>query len=174
VSETLAHCPTCGTALVDRHVEGRTRRYCAVCESPVYRNPRPCAGVLVVDGGRVLLVRRTEPPAAGAWSLPAGYLEHDEPPRTAAVRELREETGLSAAAEAIDLLDTAFVRHPDGWHVLVVVYVTPRTTTAGDPVAGSDAADARFWNVDELVAGEEPVEPGYEPIIQGAVDAVGE
>ena len=86
-------CPACGTGLTDRRVEGRDRRFCPACERPVYRNPKPCAGVLVVDGGRLLLVERTEPPAVGAWSVPAGYLEADEPPRAAAARELREETG---------------------------------------------------------------------------------
>ena len=89
------YCPDCGTALEGRRIEGRERRYCDRCERPVYRNPKPCSGVLVVDGqDRTLLVKRTEPPAAGSWSVPAGYLEADEPAPAAAIRELGEETGL--------------------------------------------------------------------------------
>jgi NADH pyrophosphatase NudC (nudix superfamily) len=53
--------------LIDKQVEERTRRYCQQCEQPIYQNPKPCAGVLVVDEREcVLLVKRTEPPAPGA------------------------------------------------------------------------------------------------------------
>jgi len=81
--------------LTDKQVEDRTRRYCQQYEQPIYRNPKPCAGVLVVDEREcVLLVKRTEPPAPGTWSIPAGYLEADEPPRQAAVRELYVEANV--------------------------------------------------------------------------------
>jgi ADP-ribose pyrophosphatase YjhB (NUDIX family) len=135
----------------------------------VYRNPKPCAGVVVVDEGSILLVERTEPPAAGAWSLPAGYLEADEPPRRAATRELREETELRVAPDAIDLVDTVFRPHPDGDFVLVVVYVVEREATDGDPSPGSDAASARFWRLDELSAAGESLEPGYRALFERIV-----
>ena len=90
--------------LIDKQVEERTRRYCQQCEQPIYQNPKPCAGVLVVDEREcVLLVKRTEPPAPGAWSIPAGYLEADEPPRQAAVRELYEETNVAVSKGDITL-----------------------------------------------------------------------
>jgi ADP-ribose pyrophosphatase YjhB (NUDIX family) len=89
------------------------RRYCQQCEQPIYQNPKPCAGVLVIDDcERVLLIKRTEPPAPGAWSVPAGYLEADEPPSHAAVRELHEETNITLSEDGLQLLDTIFVRHP--------------------------------------------------------------
>lgn len=156
------YCPGCGQRLQSRHVEGRDRHYCQSCDRIVYQNPKPCSGVLVLDGDEVLLVKRTEPPAVGSWSLPAGYLEVDEPPEQAAVRELREETGLEAASDALTLVDTVFVSHSDNLNVLVVVYAVARSRTSGDPVAGSDAAAARFWNRDELVNhNTERFEPGY-------------
>lgn len=167
------YCPTCGTELVDEQIEGRIRRYCQQCEQPIYRNPKPCAGVLVVDKREhVLLVKRTEPPAPGAWSVPAGYLEADEPPRHAAVRELREETNLTLTEGGLQLLDTVFVRHPSGQHVLVIVYTASRSNTTGTVAPGSDAADAQFWNLSELQRSEEQMEPGYDSVFEQAVDTM--
>jgi 8-oxo-dGTP diphosphatase len=160
VSRDPSHCPACGTPLTTVQLEGRVRNYCDACDEPVYRNPKPAAGVLVVDGDSILLVRRTNPPV-GVWSLPAGFLEVDEPPRTAAVRELAEETGLTAPSAALTLFDTAFVDRDDAPTVLVVIYAVDRNETGGDPVAGSDAADARFF-ADEQLADCDALESGYE------------
>lgn len=160
VSQDPSHCPACGTPLSTVRLEERTRNYCDACDEPVYRNPKPAAGVLVVDGDSVLLVSRTNPPA-GVWSLPAGFLEVDEPPRAAAARELAEETGLTVPSAALTLFDTAFVDRDDAPTVLVVIYAVDRRETNGDPIAGSDAADARFFT-DEQLANCDILEPGYE------------
>lgn len=133
-----SYCVDCGTALDSRRIEGRERAYCPACGRPRYRNPKPCAGVFVVDGPAVLLVRRTAPPGVGTWSLPAGYLEHDEPAPEAAVRELREETGVGAAPADLSLLTTRHVTHPERPPALVVAYTVPAAATTGEPVAGSD------------------------------------
>jgi ADP-ribose pyrophosphatase YjhB (NUDIX family) len=148
------YCPTCGAELVTRRIEGRDRRYCPACERPWYRNPKPCAGTLVVDGSSVLLVQRTEPP-------------HE-----AAARELEEETGLTVAPETIDLFDTAFVGHDDGTYVLVILYAVGRAATEGTPQAGSDADGASFWASDALTA-EAPLEPGYRELLQRAIERYG-
>lgn len=168
-----SYCPTCGRELAGRRIEGRDRAYCEACDRPVYRNPKPAAGVVVVDGPRVLLVRRTNPPAVGSWSAPAGFLEHDEPPRVGAVRELSEETGLVAEPGSLVLSATTFVEHADGRNVLVVVYATPRAATMGDPEPGSDAGAARFWRPDHLAAANESVEPGYADVFDAAVSTFG-
>lgn len=172
-TEYLNYCPACGSELTDERIEGRIRRYCQQCEKPIYRNPKPCAGVLVVDDrDRVLLVKRTEPPAVGAWSVPAGYLEADEPPRHAATRELREETNLLLSGDSLQLLDTVFVRHPNGQHVLVIVYGSARSNATGTVVSGSDAADARLWDLSELRRSDEHIERGYDSVLEQAVDTV--
>ena len=164
------YCSYCGTTLSTRHIEGRERRYCSKCDRTFYRNPKPCAGIFVVEGKRVLLVRRTEPPDVGHWSIPAGYLEHDEPPRKAAVRELAEETSVEMLQEDIQLFDTRFVEHPDGTYVLVVIYAVSRARTSGQPTAGSDADEARFWTIKELRQKEESIEAGYESVIQQVIN----
>lgn len=165
-----AYCPTCGAGLDVRRVEERRRAYCPSCDRVHYRNPKPCAGTLVVDGDQVLLVERDDPPDAGAWSLPAGFLEWDEPPERAAVRELREETGLGVDSADLELHDTAFVDRPDGRTVLVVIYTVPAGRTRGELRAGSDAAAARFWDLEELLADEAArIEDGYERLFREAV-----
>ena len=166
-----SYCDQCGHELTTRQREGRPRRYCPNCEWVHYRNPKPCGGVLVVDGDEILLVKRTAPPAVGSWSLPAGYLEFDEPPAQGAVRELEEETGVRTSPDQLVLHDTAFVEHPDDRYVLVVIYVVPRSMTTGVPTAGSDATAARFWEIETLIDHpEERIESGYQELFRGALD----
>ena len=162
----LNYCQICGTSLMERPVEGRIRAYCNNCERPIHRNPKPTAGVLVVNEDEgLLLIKRTNPPAIGAWSIPAGYLEADEKPEDAAVRELKEETDVSLSISDISLFDTAFVKHPAGHHVLVIMYRS-EVSEYINPTPGTDAAAARFWSVEELIASEETIEPGYEDVFR--------
>jgi len=168
----LRFCHRCGTGLIDRQIEGRERRYCPDCEKPVYRNPKPAAGVLVVQNDSVLLVERTNPPAVGHWSVPAGYLEVDEPPERAAVRELAEETNVHIDAVDLTLLGTRFVEVENRADpVLVVVYTAPASATTGEPKAGSDAADARFWRREDFT--EIPLEPNYRSVFERAINTQG-
>ncbi|MFC6733942.1 NUDIX domain-containing protein [Haladaptatus sp. GCM10025893] len=150
----LDYCTECGRELKTQHIEGRNRRCCRECDRVEYQNPKPCAGILVVDEDELLLIKRKQPPSVGAWSLPAGYLEADEPPEKAAVRELEEEASLQTTVETLTLVDTVFVRHPDGSHVLVIVYAISRDYTSGEAVAGSDAGAAQYWNIENLEAHE--------------------
>lgn len=167
---SVRFCSRCGGELTTTRVEGQSRQYCPDCRVIQYQNPKPCAGVLVVQDDEVLLIKRSVPPNAGTWSLPAGYLEADEPPAHAAVRELAEETGLRTTREQLRLHDTVFVEHPDGQHVLVVIYVTTCASRVTNPVPGSDAAAARFWTLDTLANHpEERLEPGYREAFRAAV-----
>ena len=163
------YCPRCGSRLDSKVIEGRERAYCVDCERPVYRNPKPCAGTLVVDGDTLLLIKRTNPPAAGSWSLPAGFLEYDEPPVEGAVRELREETNLRTRPEELSLFDTTLVTHPNGTRILVIMYRMTADATRGAVESGSDAAAARYWNLDDLDAAGETLEPGYEETFRNAI-----
>ena len=169
VSTFPEYCPDCGSQLSLVVMEGRERAYCSTCERPIYRNAKPCAGALVVDSDAVLLVERTNPPAVGSWSLPAGFLEYDEPPAEAAARELREETNLRVRPDELSFFDTRLIANSDGICVLVMIYRTAVGTTRGSVEAGSDAAAARFWNLDALDAAGETLEPGYETIFRTAV-----
>lgn len=87
-------CPDCGSHTQEGVIHGRLRRSCPACGRVDWRNAKPCAGALIVRNGKVLLVRRTIEPFRGYWDIPGGFCEADEHPAEAAIREVREETGL--------------------------------------------------------------------------------
>lgn len=112
--------------------------------------------VLTIRQGRlsVLLVRRRGHPFQGSWALPGGFAAADEDLDDAARRELAEEAGLAlddvADAAHVEQLKTYGTpgRDPRG-HVVTVAYVAflPDLPL---PTAGDDAADARFWPIEDL------------------------
>ena len=83
------YCPACG-ARIDVDPPGR----CPACGEPFWSNAKPCAGTVIVHGGRALLVRRAIAPYEGRWDIPGGFCDGAELPPVTAVREAREETGL--------------------------------------------------------------------------------
>jgi 8-oxo-dGTP pyrophosphatase MutT (NUDIX family) len=75
-------------------------------EAALAHCPRMAVGILVRRRGHLLLGQRLSPDGAGAWSTPGGWIEPGETPREAAVRELREETGIEVSPA--DLYDLVF------------------------------------------------------------------
>ncbi|HEY5412946.1 MAG TPA: NUDIX domain-containing protein [Caulobacteraceae bacterium] len=112
--------------------------------------PTPCAGVVCLrpgtDGPDVLLIRRGKPPRLGEWSLPGGHIEWREPAVDAALRELKEETGVEA--ELLGLLDVVDGLFGDS-HYLLVDYAA--RWISGEVQAGDDAAEAAFWPAAEAI-----------------------
>lgn len=114
-------------------------------------SPAPIAavGVACFQSEDVLLIRRGKAPFEGAWSLPGGRIEWGERTVDAALRELREETGCEA--EIIGLVDVvdAIVgaSRPSGHYVLIDFAARWRH---GQPRAGDDALEARFFSPREL------------------------
>ncbi|PSP87703.1 NUDIX hydrolase [Halobacteriales archaeon QS_4_69_34] len=165
-------CPRCGESLGSTRFEGRKRRHCETCDEIVFQQPMPAAGVAVVDGRGVLLVRRTGPPHADSWAIPAGVMEHDERPAATAVRELEEETSVAASTEDLTLFDTWQHERPnEGICSVTVGYAIQRSDATGEPAAGSDAGDVRFWRLGEERSGDE-LRPGERSRMQRAIEAV--
>jgi ADP-ribose pyrophosphatase YjhB (NUDIX family) len=101
-------------------------------------------GAVVVDEGRVLLVRRGHEPLKGQWSLPGGLLEVGEPLTAGVIREVREETGLTVQpVELVELLDR--IHREDErvrYHYVIADYLC--RVVSGELKAASDA-DAVRW-----------------------------
>lgn len=153
------YCPECGSELENKIVEDRERLFCSNCDQVIWRNPKPAAGVLLEnDAGEILLIKRGNWPNIGTWSIPAGFIERDERPVNAAARELEEETSLRVEAEDLDLLDNLMVEHPDGKHVVVIVFRADISDIEGELSAGDDAEEAEFQKMDELIESGEELE----------------
>lgn len=100
--------------------------------------------------GKVLLVERAKPPK-GIWAFPGGHVELGETLEQAATRELQEETGMSARFRGLlGLYDV--IRRDDTGLVTVHYVIACYLGEAGpeQPVAASDAADARWVDPDSL------------------------
>jgi 8-oxo-dGTP diphosphatase len=74
---------------------------CPGCDTSHWLDAKPCAGALVSFEGRLLLVRRAHAPWRGLWDIPGGFCGSREHPADAAVREVREETGLEVKTSSI-------------------------------------------------------------------------
>lgn len=115
-------CPRCAHPLQDRFVFERTRRVCPACGFIFWREHKVAAAAVVARDGEVLLVRRTMSPGQGKWTIPGGFVEFDEDPRDAVVREVLEETG--CRVQVVRLLDVIFGREHERGASLVIVYLT--------------------------------------------------
>jgi ADP-ribose pyrophosphatase YjhB (NUDIX family) len=87
-------CLMCGTQLESKIIEDRAREICPDCGWIHYKQYKVSAGVRIERDGCLLLVQRGIQPWRGNWYMPAGFLEINEEPEDAAVREAFEETGL--------------------------------------------------------------------------------
>ena len=133
-----SHCSFCGTAFTPAQPWPRRSR---VCENTTYRNPLPVSVVLLpISPDGLLLVRRTQEPQAGHWSLPGGFVELGESWQEAGAREVCEETGIAIDADGITLYDARSA--PDGT-VLIFGRASPLTEAALPPFRASNETSER-------------------------------
>ena len=143
---TPSYCPRCATAMVSADDHGTVRPTCPKCGYVWYRNPVPAAGVVLVENGRVLLVKRRWDPRAGSWCLPAGFMEAGETPEQTALRELEEETGVIAQLTGLFGVYAGF----DDPRVRAVLILYAGVSTGGTLRAGDDAIDLAWYPLDAL------------------------
>lgn len=108
--------------------------------------PQPAVGTVCFRGDDVLLIRRGTKPLAGDWSLPGGRIEFGERAEAAALRELKEETGVTARITGlIDVVDAIFTSRTSGAvtrHYVLFDYAA--IWVSGEPEAGDDADHAEW------------------------------
>jgi 8-oxo-dGTP diphosphatase len=126
-------------------------------------SPLVGVGAIIVQEGRVLLVRRGQAPLLGEWSLPGGVLECGETLRDAVMREVREETGLTVESGEMLGVYERIIRGESGrseggrtedgrvrYHYVLIDFLC--RPASGDLKAASDAADVRWFAPEELDA----------------------
>jgi 8-oxo-dGTP diphosphatase len=108
-------------------------------------------GAIIVEAGRVLLVKRGHAPLRGEWSIPGGVLEVGETVRQAAVREACEETGLTVEPSILLGVFDRVLRDENGrvrYHYVLVDFLCRRV--AGDCCAAGDADEVRWFTPEEV------------------------
>lgn len=109
-----------------------------------YRNPFPTVDIIIEIEDRILLIERFNPPFG--WALPGGFVDYGETLEAAAMREAREETGLSLS----NLRQFRAYSDPDRdprQHNISMVFTAEAT---GQPKAGDDAKHVQLFSLEKL------------------------
>lgn len=123
----------------------------------------PCVGAIVIDSvGRILLIRRANPPSQGTWSIPGGRVELGETTEAAVVRELAEETGLRGEVERE--VGTVHRDAPAGGTYAIRDFLL-RVEDDGALRAGDDALDAGWFTAQDVATLE--TSPGLREALIG-------
>ncbi|MBN1755844.1 NUDIX hydrolase [bacterium] len=142
-----AYCAYCGGLLSLGNIDDRERLFCRSCGAVIYENPVPAVALIyITDDNRILLAKRNVEPEKGKWCLPGGFIENDEAPEEAALREFKEETGLDATLSSL-----IGVRIQDGKiykRVLIIVFLV--NEIHGFLKSGDDVDEVRFFPLDQL------------------------
>jgi ADP-ribose pyrophosphatase YjhB (NUDIX family) len=140
-------CIKCGSPLVIRVIEGRDVEACPNDDFVLWREPKVAAAVVIeVDGG-IVLGRRAIEPGYGLWCLPGGFVNHDEDPQRAAVRECQEEIGVRV--EVTELLGVYHVAKTTASSIVGIAY-RGRVMDGEKIQAGPEMLELGVFRPDEL------------------------
>ncbi len=142
-------CPKCAASFEIRELEGLERLICSDCGFVFYQSPKPTASAALVDGDKILLVKRAIQPQKGFWDFPGGFLEEDEHPEQALKREIREELGLGI--EIIELLGIYMDQYgygKQGGRTLNIYYLAK--IAKGEPKPASDIDQWGWFGADDI------------------------
>lgn len=141
------YCVRCGAVLEPRIIEGRALEACPNDDFVLWRDPKVASAVVIeVDGG-VVLGRRAIEPGYGLWCLPGGFVNDDEHPADAAVRECMEE--ISAAVELTSLIGVYHVPKQDTPSMVGIAY-RARLADGAQLEAGPEMLEVKVFDVDSL------------------------
>lgn len=143
------YCSYCGITIQKHFIDDKDRDYCVQCKTVYYENPLPVASCILINNKReVLLVKRKKDPYKDMWCLPIGFAESGEEVKDAALRELREETGLFG--EIVKLIDVDTIENYFYGSLAIITYEVQ--CIGGELAPGDDASDVRYFPINETPA----------------------
>jgi len=113
----------------------------------MYKNPALTVDAVIINDGKIVLIKRKEKPFQGQYALPGGFVEYGEPVEAALRREVLEETGLLVEISSLVGIYSDPHRDPRG-HVVSAAFSA--VIVSGALASGSDAAEAHFWEITNL------------------------
>lgn len=116
---------------------------CPACGQVHFDDPKVAVGVVAAREGQILLIRRNHEPKMGCWSFPSGFVDAYEDVVAAAAREAWEETGIRVTVGPL-----LGVFQEPGSRVIFLAYAAK--AGPGEPVAGDECMDVRFFPTDAL------------------------
>jgi ADP-ribose pyrophosphatase YjhB (NUDIX family) len=142
-------CTQCAARLEERELSPGGKRVptCPQCGEIHWIDPKIAAGVLIVEGDRVLLVKRGIEPGLGKWAFPGGHVDRGETIEAAALRETREECGVTAVLTEL----VGLYSYP-GRPVVVAVYRGGVAPGSAAPVPLDETLDVGWFTADEVAA----------------------
>lgn len=130
-----------------RTIEGREHEVCPADGWVLWRDPKVAAAVVVEKDGGIVLGRRAIEPGLGEWCLPGGFVNDDEDPAGAAIRECREE--INAEVELLDLLGVYHVAKTTAPSIVGIGY-RGRVRDGESIGAGPEMLEVAVFRLDEL------------------------
>jgi ADP-ribose pyrophosphatase YjhB (NUDIX family) len=144
--EAIRFCALCGGEMRMRIVmpDRKRLKVCAACGYVDFQGPKLVAGCLVIDSGRVLLLRRGIMPQIGRWTFPGGYVDLGETPKQAAIRETIEEVRMTVT------LGPLLGLYADPAHPIAAVAVYIAAPGVEAPAISDEATEVRYFAPDEI------------------------
>jgi ADP-ribose pyrophosphatase YjhB (NUDIX family) len=130
-----------------RIIEGHALEACPQDDFVLWRDPKVATAVVVEADGGVVLGRRAIEPGYGLWCLPGGFVNDDERPADAAVRECMEE--ISAAIDLTSLLGVYHVPKRDASSIVGIAY-RARLVDGAEPSPGEEMLEVRVFPIESL------------------------
>ncbi len=124
--------------------DGNEYPVCSQCGFVFFPSPKLVVGCLVIDSGRVLLLKRGNQPSMGKWTFPGGFVEFAERTVDAALRETIEEVGLQARIDRL----LGIYTDPSNHNAQMVAYLA--RPESGEPAPSPEAAEVRFFAPEEI------------------------
>lgn len=142
-------CPLCKSNLIKKKKNGNYYPSCKKCGWVYYSNPLPSVAAFVYnDNGEILLIKRGVAPGKGKWALPSGFIEQNELPEEAVLRELREETNIKGSIHKLIGVYT----EPTKLYGNVLLIAYDINCFQCKPKFGSDTLRAKFFSAGKLPA----------------------